>query len=110
MDIVLIDFAKAYDHLNHNIFVKKLIYMDVPPILTQWVSAFLHNIQQHVKIGSTTSSWIHMNVSIPQGTKLHVPLFLVMINDLKTRRPTPEFMDETILHETKPVLIISNLS
>ncbi len=25
IDIVLIDFAKAYDHLHHNIIVKKLI-------------------------------------------------------------------------------------
>ncbi len=50
VDVVLIDFAKAYDHLTHNIIGMKLIYMDVPPILTQWVSAFLHNIQQRVKI------------------------------------------------------------
>ncbi len=43
VDIVLIDFAKAFDHLNHHIIINKFINMDVPPILTNWISAFLHN-------------------------------------------------------------------
>ena len=104
VDIVLIDFAKAFDHLNHNIIIKKLVDMDVPPILTQWVATFLHNRQQRVKFGSTTSSWIHMKGGVPQGTKLGCPLFLVMINDLKTKNPTTKFVDDTTLHETKPVV------
>ena len=45
-----------------------------------------------------------MNGGIPQGTKLGVPLFICMINDLKTRNPTPKFMDDTTLHETKPII------
>ncbi len=32
VDIVLIDFAKAYDHLNHNIILEKLMDMDLPII------------------------------------------------------------------------------
>ncbi len=78
--------------------------MDVPPILTQWVSAFLHNRQEHVKMLSTTSPWIHVNDSVPQITKLGVPIFQVMINELKTRNPTPKFMDGTTPYKTKPVV------
>ncbi len=45
-----------------------------------------------------------MNGGVPQGTKLGVPLYLVMINDLKTRNLTPKYMDDTTLHETIPVV------
>ncbi len=78
--------------------------MDVPPIFTQWVSAFLHNRQQCVIIGSTTSSWIHINGGVPRCTKLGVPIVLVIINDLKTRNPTAKFVDDITLHKTKPVV------
>ncbi len=76
VDIVLIHVAKAFNHLNHHIIINKLINMDVPPILTNCISAFLHNIQQWVKIGSVTSSWLQMNGGVLQGTKLGVPLFV----------------------------------
>ena len=42
----IVDFAKAFDHINHNIIVNKLISMNVPPIITNWIAAFLHNRKQ----------------------------------------------------------------
>jgi hypothetical protein len=78
--------------------------MNVPPIITNWIAAFLHNRKQQVKICPVTSSWLQMNGGIPQGMKLGVPLFICMINDLKTRNPTSKFMDDTTLHETKPII------
>ncbi len=46
-----------------------------------------------------------MNGVVPQGSKLGIPLFLVIINKLMTRNPTPKFMDNTPLHETRPGLL-----
>jgi hypothetical protein len=83
VDVVLIDFAKVFDHINQNIIVNKLTSMNVPPIITNWIAAFLHNRKQRVKIGPITSSWLQMNGGVPQGLKLGVALFICMINDLK---------------------------
>ncbi len=104
VDIVLIDYAKAFDHLNHNIIIRKLYDMDVPPVLTHWVSSFLCERQQRVKIGPIKSSWLHINGGVPQGTKLGPLLFLIMINDLKPISATTKFIDDTTLHEIKPVI------
>ena len=104
VDVILIDYAKAFDHLNHYIIIQKLTDMNVPPILTQWVTAFLTDRQQRVKIGPTTSTWLHINGGVPQGTKLGPLLFLVMINDLRPTNSTTKFIDDTTLHEVKPII------
>ncbi len=52
--------------------------MDLPPILTNWI----------------TSSWFQMNGGVLYGTQLGVPLFLDIINDLEARNLTPTFMDD----------------
>ncbi len=78
--------------------------MGVPNLLTNWVSVFLKNRQQRVKIGSITSPWLTVNGGVPQGTKLGPLLFLVMINDLQPASPTVKFMDDTSTYEIKPVI------
>ena len=103
VDIVLIDYAKAFDHLNHNIIISKLQNMEVPQFLVNWVSSFLHDRYQRVKIGNITSPWLHINGGVPQGTKLGPLLFLVMINDLKPPNPTTKFVDDTTVYEIKPL-------
>ncbi len=35
VDIVLIDYAKAFDHLDHNLIIQKIENMGVPKILTK---------------------------------------------------------------------------
>jgi hypothetical protein len=82
VDVVLIDYQKAYDHLNHSLILQKLAKMDVPPFLANWIAAFLQNRQQRVKMGLIVSPWLEIRGGVPQGTKLASLLFLIMINDL----------------------------
>ena len=47
-----------------------------------WVRSFLTNQIQAVRINSSLSPWKQVNGGVPQGTKLGLTLFAVMINKL----------------------------
>ncbi len=52
--------------------------MDVPNILVEWISYFLH-----VKIGQTKSDWCEIKGGVQHGTKIGLLLFLCMISDFQ---------------------------
>jgi hypothetical protein len=46
--ILLLDYSKAFDHIDINLLVNKLENMEVPPVLVRWMAAFLFERRQHV--------------------------------------------------------------
>ena len=62
----LIDFSKAFDRIDHNILIRKLQLLNVPPILLNWSAAFLRNRQQRVKIGQDKSNWLPSSLAYPK--------------------------------------------
>ena len=70
LQILLVDFAKAFDRINHVIILDKLVRLGVNSVLVNWINAFLYHRQQRVKVGDITSKWSFINGGVPQGTKL----------------------------------------
>lgn len=97
--ILLLDFRKAFDLIDHNILLAKLCSLGVPSVLLRWVHAFLMDRNQRIKIGETTSDWCHVHGGVPQGTKLGPLLFITMINDMELELPTIKYVDDTTLYE-----------
>ena len=59
--------------------------MQVHPVLVNWITAFLCNRTQAVRIENIISEWKTPEGGIPQGTKLQgvgVILFMIMTNNL----------------------------
>jgi len=48
---VFIDFAKAFDHVDHNVLLETFMEFNLPDTISQWMCSFLRHIRQRVKIG-----------------------------------------------------------
>ncbi len=98
--LVLLDYSKAFDLIDHNVLLPKLEDMGVPPIILRWIACFLFQRRQRTKIGTVLSPWSHIHGGVPQGTKLGPLLFVVMINDLLVKCEGFKYVDDTTLKHT----------
>ena len=108
--ILFIDYAKAFDHVDHNIVIQKLRAFGVPDFIVRWVSSFLSARQQRVKLSDIFSDWITLNGGMPQGSWLGPLIYIILINDLRmwiytvNRKNTPKRFLHTV-YKTKPIVI-----
>jgi hypothetical protein len=82
VDVIYLDFAKAFDTVSHTKLFKKLQNVGIKGDLLSWIIAFLSNRTQQVVIDSTLSDTAQVISGVPQGSVLGPILFLIYINDL----------------------------
>ena len=108
--IVLLDFSQAFDRINLNVLITKLIDMGLRRSLIPWLCDFLSNRRQRVKLGESISEWAQVNAGVAQGTKLGPILFLVMVNDLKTLQSDRwKYVDDLTISDVIPKHSQSNM-
>ena len=76
----LIDFSKAFNKINHNIIITKLSEIGVPGWLLRIVMGFLQERELILRYKGGCSSKKALPGGSPQGTRLGLFLFLILIN------------------------------
>ncbi len=77
--ILFVDFNSAFNTIIPNHFLPKLTQLSVPTSVCQWITSFLTNRQQLVRLGIYTSSTI--STGAPQGCILSPLLFSLYTSD-----------------------------
>ena len=82
VDVIYLDFAKAFDKLDFNVTLSKLKAFGIDGNVGRWLQSFLTGRYQTVIVNGSKSSPAPVLSGVPQGYVIVPLLFLILISDI----------------------------
>jgi len=82
VDLVYLDFSKAFDKVSHQKLILKLKSHGISGCVLKWIEAWLSGRRQRVVINGKSSGWTLVESGVTQGSVLGPLGFIVYINDV----------------------------
>ena len=77
LDVVVLDFSKAFDRVPHKRLCMKLEYYGIHELALYWLENFLSDRTQQVILDGCCSDILPVTSGIPQGTVLALCFFVL---------------------------------
>ena len=100
VDVIYLDFSKAFDKVDHGILLKKMRKLGVGGKLIKWLETFLTKRVQRVRVEGHLSEPQLVKSGVPQGSVLGPLFFIVMMLDIDSgvkNAKLASFADDTRL-------------
>ena len=100
---MFVDYKKAFETLDHNILLTKLVKFDFDGDALRWMQSYFGNRRHVVRSEGFCSKEVSVKYGVPQGSVLGPLCFILYVNDListiaeNTQAKIIMYADDTVL-------------